>query len=88
MLYDDAGGRVEPPMGVVPFDGQDVFPQRGLAGALLCDGGVPIRGHGRFLLSTEKKECCFNTVVDTVNGVAVAPEGVAITPQKGAVSCR
>jgi YVTN family beta-propeller protein len=29
-----------------------------------------------------------NTVVDTVNGVAVAPEGVAITPQKGAVRCR
>jgi len=29
-----------------------------------------------------------NTVVDTVHGVAVAPEGVAITPQSNAVSCR
>jgi hypothetical protein len=58
MLYEDAGGRVEPPMGVIPFDGQDVFPQRGFAEALLCDGGVPIRGHGKFLLSTEKKVCC------------------------------
>jgi len=36
MLYDDAGGRLEPPMGVVPFDGQGVFPQRGLAEALSC----------------------------------------------------
>ncbi len=45
-------------MGVVPFDGQDVFPQCGLAEALLCDGGFPIRGHGKFLLSIEKKECC------------------------------
>jgi hypothetical protein len=49
-------------MGVVPFDGQDVFPQHGLAEALLCDGGVPIRSHGKFLLSTEKKECCLFTV--------------------------
>ncbi len=44
-------------MGVVLFDGQDVFPQRGLAGILLCDAEVPIRSDGKFLLSTEKKEC-------------------------------
>ncbi len=49
-------------MGVVPFDGQDVFPQRGLAGILLCDGEVPIRSHGKFLLSTKKKECCLISV--------------------------
>jgi hypothetical protein len=49
-------------MGVVRFDGQDVFPQRGLAEALLCDGEVAIRSHSKFLLSTAKKECCLITV--------------------------
>jgi YVTN family beta-propeller protein len=29
-----------------------------------------------------------NTVVDTVTGVAVAPEGVAIKRQSNAVTCR
>jgi hypothetical protein len=45
-------------MGVVSFDGQDVFPQRGLAEALLCDDGVPIRRRGKSLLGSVKKECC------------------------------
>jgi hypothetical protein len=58
MLYDDAGGQLEPPMGVVPFDGKGVFPQRGRAEALLSDGGFPIRGYGKFLLSAEKRVCC------------------------------
>jgi hypothetical protein len=40
------------------FDGQDVFPQRGLAEALVRDDGVPIRSHGKSLLGSEKKECC------------------------------
>jgi len=58
LLYDDAGGRMEPHMSVVSFDGQDVFPQCGLAEALLCDDGVPNRSHGKSLLGSEKKECC------------------------------
>jgi hypothetical protein len=45
-------------MGIVFFDGQDVFPQRGFAEALPCDDGVPIRSHGKSLLGSEKKECC------------------------------
>ncbi len=58
LLYDDAGGPVEPHMSVVLFDAQDVFPQRGLAEALLCDDGVPIRSYGKSLIGSEKKECC------------------------------
>ena len=69
--YDDTGGRVEPHMGVVSLDGQDVFPERRLAEALPCDAGFLIRSHGkslpgvgaRFMNGTdrggsEKKECC------------------------------
>jgi hypothetical protein len=56
LLHDDVGVRVEPHMGVASFDGQDVFPQCGRGEALLCDEGVPIRSHGKSLLSSEKKE--------------------------------
>ncbi len=45
-------------MGVVSFDGQDLFPQRGIAEALPCDDGVPIRSHGKSLLGSVRKECC------------------------------
>ncbi len=45
-------------MGVVSFDGQDVFPQRGFAEALPCDDGFPIRSHSKSLLGLEKEECC------------------------------
>jgi len=45
-------------MAVVSFDGQDVFPQCGLAEALLSDDRVPIRSYGKSLLGSEKKECC------------------------------
>ncbi len=45
-------------MGVVSFDGQDVFPQCGFAEALLCDDGVPIRSLGKYLLGSEKRGCC------------------------------
>jgi len=58
LLHDDAGGGVEPHMGVVSFDRQEVFPQCGFAKALLCDDGVAIRSHGKSLLGSEKKECC------------------------------
>jgi hypothetical protein len=58
LLYDDAGGRVEPLMSVVSFDGRGVFLKYGLAEALLCDDGVPIRSHGKSSLGSEKKECC------------------------------
>jgi hypothetical protein len=44
-------------MGVVSFDGHDVFPQRGFAEAPLCDDGVSLRSHGKSLLGAEKKEC-------------------------------
>ncbi len=47
---------MEPPMSVVSFDGQDVFPQCGLAEALLCDDEVPNRSHGKSLLGSAKKE--------------------------------
>jgi hypothetical protein len=59
LLYDGAGGGVEPHMSVVYFDGHDGFPQRGFAEAMLCDDEVPIRSHGKSLLGSEKKECCF-----------------------------
>jgi hypothetical protein len=59
LLYDDAGGGAEPHMSVVYFDGHDGFPQRGFAEALLCDDEVPSRSHGKSLLGSEKKECCF-----------------------------
>ena len=58
LQYDDAGGGVEPHMSIVSFDGQDVFSQRGLAEALLCDDGAPIRSYGKSLIGSEKKECC------------------------------
>ena len=45
-------------MGVVSFNGQDVFPQRGFAEAPLCDEGGPIQSHGKSLLGSKKKECC------------------------------
>jgi hypothetical protein len=58
LLYDKAGGRVEPNMSVLTFDGEQVFQQRGLTGALLCEDGVLIRSHGKSLLGSEEKQCC------------------------------
>jgi hypothetical protein len=55
MLYDDAGGRLQPPMGVLPFDGQDVFPQRGLAEAVRCDGGLQFEATASSCLAQRKK---------------------------------
>ena len=59
LLYDEVGARVEPHMSVVTFDELHVFQQRGLAEALLCEDGVPIRGHDKSLLGSANKECLF-----------------------------
>ncbi len=45
-------------MSVITFDRQQVFQQRRLTEALLCEDGVLIRSHGKSLLGTEEKLCC------------------------------
>jgi hypothetical protein len=58
LLYDNAGGGVEPLMSVVSFDGRVVFLKYGLAEPPLYDDGVSIRSHDKSLLGSEKKQCC------------------------------
>jgi YVTN family beta-propeller protein len=55
--------------------------------AFTPDGKYAYVGN-QYLSTVSVIDTSTNTVVDTVDGVAVAPEGVAIKPQPGAVSCR